>query len=278
MAMPLDKWQCSWIGTSSSRISALHQPLGGNGRQNTRHVLDAEGVDADLHLLAGILHEFFHRMDRRNGIAERSLHMAAVFLDRRNRRLDVARIVQRIEDPEDVDAVFAGKRHEAVDHVIGIVPVADKVLAAQEHLERGVFRPRLDGPQPLPGVFAQEAQADIEGGAAPALQRVIADIVDHVDDAEDILGPHAGGPQRLVRIAQGGIGNAKRYLVQLVFGAAVFLHGFPILAAIVGLNLFAFFLFLFFLAVFFTLSLCHFSFVHFVSYLLKLYYCAFLPF
>ena len=69
--------------------------------------------------------------------------MAAVFLDGLDGGFDVPRIVKRVEHPEDVDAVFARQRHETVDNVVGIIPVADEVLAPQKHLQRGLFGLRL---------------------------------------------------------------------------------------------------------------------------------------
>ena len=85
--------------------------------------------------------------------------------------------------------------------------VADDVLAAQQHLQGRALDMVLDDAQALPGVFVEEAQAGVERGAAPALQRVVADLVDLLEDRHDVGGAHAGGPQRLVGVAQGGVGD-----------------------------------------------------------------------
>ncbi len=62
--------------------------------------------------------------------------------------------------------------------------------------------------QALPGVFVQEPQAGVEGGPAPAFERVKADLVEKLDDGQHLGGAHACGPQRLVGVAQGGVGDA----------------------------------------------------------------------
>ena len=53
--------------------------FGRNGRQNPRHVLDAQRIDADGHLFPGVLDEFFNGVHRAYGIAQRALRVAAVF-------------------------------------------------------------------------------------------------------------------------------------------------------------------------------------------------------
>ena len=147
-------------------------------------------------------------MDRADRVAQGSLGVAAVFLDCLDGRLDVARVVEGVEHAENVDAVFDRERHEPVDDIVGVVAVAHEVLAAQQHLQRGLLGQRLDLAQAFPGVLAQEAQADVEGGTAPALEGVVADAVDGLDDPEDVVGAHACRPERLVRVAQRGVGDA----------------------------------------------------------------------
>ena len=151
-------------------------------------------------------------------------------------RFKVARIVERIEHAENIDAVFAGEPDETFDHIVGIIPVSDQVLAAQQHLERRVFGLGLDLPQPFPRILTQEAQAHVERGAAPAFERIISDIIDDVDDAEHIVGPHARGPQRLVRVAQCRIGDAERYLMQLIFGSVFVRSSLKLLSLCYSMN------------------------------------------
>ena len=119
----------------------------------------------------------------------------------------VPHIVQRVENADDVDAVFNGLAAEGVHHVIGIVLVAQNVLATEQHLQLRVLHVLADGPQPLPRILVQETHTGVEGGAAPALQRVVADGIQHFQRGEHILRGHTGGRLRLVSVPEDGICN-----------------------------------------------------------------------
>ena len=59
---------------------------------------------------------------------------AAVLLGELDGGFQVAHIVQRIENTDDIDAVFNGLAAELLHHVVGIVLVAQDVLAPEQHL------------------------------------------------------------------------------------------------------------------------------------------------
>ena len=80
-------------------------------------------------------------------------------------------VVERVEDPEDVDAGRRGLLDERVGHLGRVRRVADGVAAAQQHLQADVRHGLAQRGQPLPRVLGEEAQRDVVGGAAPALQR-----------------------------------------------------------------------------------------------------------
>ena len=127
--------------------------------------------------------------------------MLAGLLDRRGRGLEVADVVERVEDAEDVDAVLGRLVDEAAHDIVAVVTVADDVLAAQEHLQRSAHHVLLDQPQALPRVLVEKAQGGVEGGPAPAFQGVEADVVHGLEDGEHVGRAHARGPQRLLAVA-----------------------------------------------------------------------------
>lgn len=93
---------------------------------------------------------------------------------------------------------------ELVDDVVRVICVADSVGAAQQHLKGNVRNLISHLLQALPRAFVKEAQADVEGRAAPVLQRV--QIVEFVGDErrnfQQVVGSHAGGEQRLMSVAE----------------------------------------------------------------------------
>ena len=117
-----------------------------------------------------------------------------------HRLLQIAHIVHRIEDAKDVDAVLCRSLDERVYDVIGIVPVAEQILTAQQHLLGGSRHRCLELAQALPGVFAEVANAGVEGSATPGLQGPVADLVELTGDGQHVLDAHPGREQRLMGI------------------------------------------------------------------------------
>ena len=197
-------------GDADGFLQSLHQGIGVHRQQEVGHVLDADHVRAHLLQLLGQLHEVGLVVDGGHGIAEGGLHLSAVFLGGLDGLLQIAHVVESVENADDVDAVFDGLAAEGVHHVVGVVLVAQNVLAAEEHLQLGVRQVGAQLTQPLPRILVQKAQAGVERGAAPALKRVISDRVENFAGGEHLLERHARGSLRLVCIAQDGVGDEKR--------------------------------------------------------------------
>ena len=105
----------------------------------------------------------------------------------------VPRVVQGIEDAEDIHAVLGGGVDEGVDDIVGEVGVLDDILAAQQHHVR-CFRARLlQGVEAVEGKLVEEAQAGVDGGTAPGFQGTEADVIEVRADREHLGGGHAGG-------------------------------------------------------------------------------------
>src|SRR5881394_231199 len=90
-----------------------------------------------------------------------------------------------------------------------VVRIAHRIGRAQQHLQQQVRQPLAQQREALPRILAQEAQRDIEGGPAPALEReqlgeqarVVRRDRRHVDGAQ------ACREQRLMRVAHRGVGE-----------------------------------------------------------------------
>ncbi len=175
--------------------------------QQAGHVLDRHRVATHGFHLLGLRDERIDGVHRAGGVSDGALRMFAGSLHRLDRHAQVTHVVHRIEDAEHVDAVDRSFGDEGFDHVVAVVAVAQQVLPAQKHLQARVRQRRAQLAQTLPRVFFQEAYAGVERRAAPALQRPVADFVELVADRQHIFGAHAGGEQRLVSVAQDGIGD-----------------------------------------------------------------------
>ncbi len=167
------------------------------------HVLD----------LLGEIDPQVDRMYRADRVRNRSLRVFA-HLDRGlDRRIQIAEVVQRVEDAEHVDAVDGAALDELLDEIVGVVPVAEDVLAAEQHLLRRVRHRRLQAADALPRVFAQVADAGVEGRAAPGLHGPEADLVQLVRDRQHVVDAQACCQQALVRVPQHEFGDTEWLLV-----------------------------------------------------------------
>ena len=140
-------------------------------------------------------------------VRDRGLDHAAAGAHRVDAELQVVDVVERVEDTEDVHAVAHRDVAELEDGIVGVVGVTDAIGTAEEHLEGDVGHSLTHHLQPLPRTLSQEAEADVEGGATPILERVA--LVERVrrrrGNGQDVLGTHPRREQRLVRVTPGGV-------------------------------------------------------------------------
>ena len=126
-------------------------------------------------------------------------------LDRADRRLDVAQVVERVEHAKDIHAVPGGGSDKGLDDVVGKVGVLHDVLAAQQHRLRSFRREALHRVEPVKREFGQKTQPGIDRCAAPRFQGAEANGVELGRHSFNLLGRHASGGQRLVSVAQDSV-------------------------------------------------------------------------
>jgi len=93
-------------------------------------------------------------------------------------RLDVSRVIQRVEYPEDIHPMFGGHGHKRFHHIVGKIGVLDDVLTAQQHHVGRFGCALLDRVETVKREFVQEAQARIDGGSTPRFQRAKTEVVE----------------------------------------------------------------------------------------------------
>ena len=170
--------------------------------QQGGHVLDADRVRAHVLEPLGHLNELIDRVQRRGRVADRPLCVLAGAADGVERAAEVANVIQSVENAEHVHAVLGRLAHEAIDDRIFVVPVAQQVLAAQQHLQAGIGHQLAKGAQPLPRVFVEKSDAGVVGGAAPAFHAPETCLVDGLAGSDQVLGRHPRGEQTLVAVAE----------------------------------------------------------------------------
>ncbi|GAR44895.1 hypothetical protein NGUA14_00007 [Salmonella enterica] len=89
--------------------------------------------------------------------------------------------------------------------------VAEQVLAAQQHLQRGFGHGFFQLAQAQPRVLAEETDAGVKGGAAPAFEGAVAHVIERGGNRQHIIKTQTGGEQGLVSVAQDDIGNGNSH-------------------------------------------------------------------
>ena len=178
------------------------QIIGVLGAHDTGHILDADGLHTHALQVLHHLDVLLQGVNRAGGEADGAGGVGALLVGLVNGHLQIAHVVECVKNPDDVDAVLHGVLHKLAHHVVGIVLIAQDILAAEQHLQLGVGHLGADLAQPLPGVLPQIAQAYVKGGAAPHLGGVEAGLIHGLQDGLKLAVGEAGCDQRLVRVAQ----------------------------------------------------------------------------
>ncbi len=121
--------------------------------------------------------------------------MFAVAFYRFHGNFDIAHIVHRIKYAEYIDTADRCALHKTLNNIIGIVAIAQQVLATQQHLLRGFGHGFFKLANAIPGVFTQIANAGIKGGAAPGFERPKTDAVQFGRNRQHVIQTQAGGKQ-----------------------------------------------------------------------------------
>mmetsp|Transcript_19968 Transcript_19968/g.42316 ORF Transcript_19968/g.42316 Transcript_19968/m.42316 type:complete len:851 (-) Transcript_19968:309-2861(-) len=187
-----------------------HQHRGRGWLHQARHVLDPQDVDARVHQLARKTQVVLQvvlgprRVAEVRRVANGALrHRPFRLQDRLDAEEEVVDVIERVKDPEDVDAARVRLLDKLLDEVVWVGGVAHGVDSPQKHLERDVgdLLPQLG--QPLPRALVQETHGHVERGPAPDLKAhaLLERPRGVLCAAQQVVGPHARRQQALVRVS-----------------------------------------------------------------------------
>ena len=148
-----------------------------------------------------------------DGIYNATLNMCACFLSGTHCAFQVACIVKSIENTDNGYAVINRTVYKFAYNVIGIMVIAQNVLTAQQHLNRGFTQMLFERAQTLPGILVKEAQAGVKCGAAPSLQSIVAGVIQLFQCRQHVADAHSGGSKGLVAVTQDGFNYFYGFLL-----------------------------------------------------------------
>ena len=181
--------QLNWQIHSSLQLA--NQILSYIRLQQTRHILDADGMNTHLLQLLSQLYESLIGMEWTYSIYKTALYMWLLLCLQCciNSCTQISNIVQCIKNTEYTNAMLRSLSYESTNHIIRIVVVTQQILATQQHLDRSI-QMCLQGIKTLPRILIQETQASIISCTAPCLKSIVADFVQGRKHWQHLLGTH----------------------------------------------------------------------------------------
>ena len=172
--------------------------------EQRRHILDAERIRARALNLLRVVHVVLVSEDLARGVGNRNLRVSLLLFRRLDSGFEVSDIVEGVENSDDIDTVCDRFLNEILNQIVRVVTITEHILSSEQHLELGVGHFLSDNSQALPRVLVEEADAGIEGCAAPALRGVEANLVHFGQNRAHFIDGHSRCEQALVRVAENG--------------------------------------------------------------------------
>ena len=142
-------------------------------------------------------------------VEEPRLELAARRDDRLGGLAQVVDVVQRIVQPEDLDAALGGARDEAPGEVAADRPRADEEAPAHSERERRRACARLERANALPGALDAAAHRRVEDAAAGDLEVREACAVEDLGEAQEVRRRHQAGERLLAEDADRRVDEAR---------------------------------------------------------------------
>jgi len=101
------------------------------GNQETRHVFNADDIRPHVLQPFGHLDVQLDVVDRADGVADGPFDGFLAFFYCVHRRFNIAKVIQRVKNPEDVHAFVCRVFDKTLNDIVGVMPVAHTVLPAQ---------------------------------------------------------------------------------------------------------------------------------------------------
>ena len=165
--------------------------------QRTRGIVDDDTSRAELRELPRLVDERVGLVGATRAVDEARMERASGGGDRRARLAQVGDVVQRVVEPEHLDAVLRGAGDEAADDVPADRARSDQEAPAQRDSER-CRDAGLDRPDPLPRALDPPAHGRVEDAAPRDLEAREARSVEDLGHPQDLRGGNPSS-QRLLR-------------------------------------------------------------------------------
>ena len=180
------------------------------GGQQASHILNTDTVGTGIFNLPRLIDPCVNSMHRAYRVGDGTLGMFTHLLYCAQCCLQIAHIIHRIEHPEYINAIDRSALNKLLYHIVRIMAVTKNILPAEQHLLGSIRHRLFNFTDPIPGVFAQKANAGVKGSPAPGFHRPVAYLIKFLSNGQHIVDTHTGRKQRLMSIAKNNFGYTKR--------------------------------------------------------------------
>ena len=180
-------------------------------KKQSCHILDADRIRAHLFDLFCDVCPVFQGISVSQSIGKRYLRMGFFLISRLYGCLQVAHIVQTVENTDNINSVCDRLLNKIFYHVVGIRTVSEDILSAEKHLKFGVFKAVTEFAESFPRILFQKTEGSVESGAAPAFYGMITDLVHFINDGKHLFCTESCGDQGLMRVTQNSFHNFYRF-------------------------------------------------------------------
>ena len=184
-----------------------NQIMGHFRRDESRHVFDADRLASAIDERLAQFHKGLDGMNRTDRVADFATRLLAGRQGRVDRRMQVAHIVEGVENAQHIHPAIRRALHECRDHIVRKTRVLHDVLPPQKHTVRRLGGALLQRADPCKRILAQKTQTRINRRPAPRFQLVKTQRVQISQGREHLLGPHPRRREGLVSVAQHRIGK-----------------------------------------------------------------------
>ena len=155
--------------------------------ERPRRVVQQHANGAEIRQLARLRHQRVRLAGPAGAVDEPRLEFAACSCDCVRGLPQIRHVVERIVQPEDVDAVLGGGGDEPADEVVVDRPRPDEQATPHGQSERSLDV-RLQGSDPLPGALDSPADRTVEAASARHLEIGEAGLVENLADPDLLRG------------------------------------------------------------------------------------------
>ena len=152
---------------SNSLFKFGHQLIAHIGSEQPSHIFNTDRICARIFNLASLVHPQVNGVHRAYCVRNSTLSVLAHLLNGTQSGFKVAHVIHGVKHAEHINAIDRRTFDKLLYHVVGIVPVTQNILAAEQHLLWRIGHCLFNFPNTVPWILSQVANTGVKCGTTP---------------------------------------------------------------------------------------------------------------